>query len=444
MKAIKLFCLSLLLAVCTSSFLYGQRRWTLDECIEYALKNNISVRQKEIAWKQQKGELNASRMNFLPSLSGTVSQSFNYGRSASPEDNSYTNLNTRYSDFALNLSVPLTENIRNAYVLSMQKLNLKATLADFRQAQNDVALQIISAGLQVLYQKDTYGIAQKQVELSEELYEKHKLLKEYGKVTSTRFLESKAQMIQDYSEMVQSRNDYRQALLEFTQLLDLPSPENFELLPPDFKSKENMLALTPDEIYLRALKIHPQVMAESNRLERYKKNVSLLKCAFYPQLSLNLGINTGYYNIAGMVSSSFGRQWKNNINKSILLTLSIPLFNKLSNVFQVRNAGLQVANQELVLKNGKRELYKQIQKVYYNAVGSREKYFSTIASARSVQELFEELKEKYSLGRIATYEYNEARTRWLKADIEQIQGKYTYELNCRILLYTWIILIEMT
>lgn len=426
-------CLLTMLLFCLSLHIWGQQEWTLDRCMEYALENNITVKKQELVLKQQKEAFSASRMSFLPVLNGSVSQAFNFGRSPSPQDNVYTDLNTRYSDFGVGMSVPLTANIENALTLSMNRLNLKAALADFEQAREDITLNVISAALQVLYQKEVYGVSQGQVELSKELYEKTLLLKEYGKATSTQELEAKAQLAQDRAAQTQALNSYRQSVLDLTQLLNLSSPEGFTLAQPSFSADDVLLSLTPEEIYRCALEMNRGVRAENNRLLGNRKNEGIMKASFCPQISLNLGVNTGYYNIAGAELESFSRQWKNNLNKSVVFTLSVPLFNRLDAFRRVRGAKLQTADRELVLEGRKQQLYKDIQHAYYNAVASKEKHFSNEVSVEASRELLAQLTAKYGLGRVSTYELNEIRTKWMRADMERIQAKYEYEFNVRIL-----------
>lgn len=420
-------------AIWLSLHAWGQKQWTPEECIAYALENNITVKRQEVVLQQQQQALNASRMSFLPSLGANVSQSFNFGRSPSPQNNVYTDLNTRYSDFGVGMSVPLTANLENALTLSMNKLNLKAALADFEQAQQDVSLNVLSTALQVLYQREVYAVAQGQAKLSKELYERALSYMEYGKNTSTQLLEAKAQMAQDKATQTQAMNSYNQSLLELTQLLNLPSPEGFILRPATTKADESILLLTPEEIYSRALETNRGVRAETNRLLSSRKNESIMKSALYPQVSLNLGVNTGYYNIAGADPESFARQWKNNMNKSIVFTLSLPLFDRLDAVRRVRGAKLQTADRELVVKERRQRLYKDIQQAYYNAIDSGEKHLSSQTAEQATRELLEELRQRYELGGVSAYELNEVRTKWVKADIERIQALYQYEFNLSIL-----------
>lgn len=144
-------------------------------------------------------------------------------------------------------------------------------------------------------------------------------------------------------------------------------------------------------------------------------------------------MGAGYYTIAGAESESFGRQWKKNLNKSVMFTFSIPLFNRLDAFRNIRSAGLQVEEQGLIVESEKQELYKDIQHAYYKAIASKEKYLSSEISVEATLELLNQLKEKYALGRVFTYEFNEVRTKWLRADMEKIQAKYEYEFNVRIL-----------
>lgn len=403
--------------------------WSLDDCITYAKNNNINIRKRNYTLKQAEIKHSYSKLNFLPSLNAGITQGFNYGRNPSPENNQYTDLNTSSSGFSLSMSVPISEQLKNCEILKINKLELRATLLDLEQTKEDLAINVTTAFLQVLYQRDLNHIAQKQVGLSAELYEKTKEMKRLEVRSKVDVSNVKAQYAQDQYSLTLAENDYQQALLALVQLLDLPAITDFEIDTANIISARTTQFPTLDNIYSSAVQQRPGIKAEKYRLQQEKQKISLYKKDFIPVLSLQLGLNTGYYSIAGMDTYSFNQQWKNNFNKNITFSLSIPLFNHLEVVKNIKSSRIQIKNQELSLENAQNELFKEIKEVYFKVIASKKKIESCCFLVEASQELYNQVYEKYSIGKATSYEYNEAKTKLLKSQIEKIQALYENKLN---------------
>ena len=165
------------------------------------------------------------------------------------------------------------------------------------------------------------------------------------------------------------------------------------------------------------------------------KSIKVVKSGYYPQLSLGAGINTGYYYSRGAMNPSFHQQFKNNMQKSIYFTLSIPLFDRFSTRNQVKTARLEENNARLSLENEKKSLYKDIEKAYMDALAAFEKYESTTKAVVANREAHRYALEKYMAGKSAVYEYNEIKMKLADALSQQSQAKYTYLLKERILAF---------
>lgn len=416
--------------------LIAQKRvWTLDECIEYAKANNINIRKIDNELKQIKIKYSYSKLNFLPTLNAGVTQSFDYGKNISPDNNQYTDLNTSSSGISLSMSIPISEHFKNYEILKMNKLDLRATLLELEQAKKDLAMNVTSAFLQVLYQRDLNHIAQKQVRLSAELYEKTKEMKRLEVRSKVDVSDVKAQFAQDQYSLTLAKNGYWQALLALVQLLDLPSTSDFDIDTVNIISIRTNRIPTLDYIYSYAVEQWPGIKAEKYRLQQEKQKIYLYKKEFIPNLSLQLGLNTGYYNIAGIDTYSFSQQWKNNFNKNVTFSLTIPLFNHLEVIKNIKSSRIQIKNQELSLEDSQNSLFKEIQEVYFKVIASKEKIQSCAFLVEASQELYNQVYEKYSIGKATSYEYNEAKTKLLKSQIEKIQAQYENKLNEIILFH---------
>lgn len=427
MKA-KLIILSLLIATGAEA----QEKWSLRQCIDYAIEHNIEVKQQEVSRDEQKVELNTAKYSRLPSLNGSVSQSFGFGRTTSPIDNSYINMNTTGTSFGLNTDIPLFTGLQIPNNIALAKLNLKAATEDLNKAKEDISIQVTSAFLQVLFNEELCKVATQQVELSKEQYNRMQRMNEVGKTSTAELYEAKSRLAQDELSAVQAENNRKLALLDLSQLLELPSPEGFAILSPESTAGFTVLT-SPEEVYNMAVISKPGILAARYRLEGSLKSIRIAQSSFYPQLSFGAGINTGFNTISGQEHNSFGTQLNDNLYKSIGLTLSVPIFNRLATRNRVKTARLQHFNQSLQLDNAKKGLYKEIQQAYYNAVAAEAKYASSGTAMEAAQESFRLMSEKYEQGKATAVEYNESKTNLLKSTSDQIQAKFDYLFRTKIL-----------
>lgn len=411
---------------------FAQKSWTLRECVEYALKHNLQIQKQEIANEQQKVQLNTAKNQRLPNLNGSVSQSFSFGRAASPVDNSYVNNNSTSSSFGLNTNIPLFTGFQIPNNIALSKLNLKAATEDLNKAKEDISVSVTSSFLQVLFNEELCKVVKEQILLSQEQLDRITRLEEVGKASTAQVYEVKATLAQDQLSAVQAENDRKLAILDLTQLLELPSPEGFSVVSPEIEP--DFAALTaPEEIYTMAIASKPAVLAAQYRLEGMDKSIKIAKGAYYPTLSFGAGLNTGYYTMSGIESRNFGQQWSDNFNKYVGLSLSIPIFNRFDTRNKVKNARLQYNTQALQVEESKKSLFKEIQQAYYSAVAAQAKYGSSKTAVEAGEESFKLMREKYENGKANSVEFNQVKVNLMKASSERIKAKYDYIFRTKIL-----------
>ena len=409
----------------------AQEAWDLQRCIEHAIEHNLSIKQKEAARDQSTIDLNTAQWSRLPNLSGNVGQSFNFGR-ALQADNTYGNRNTRNTNFSLGTSIPLFTGLQIPNNIALCKLNLKAAIEDLNKAKEDISIQVASYYLQVLFNEEVAKVAHDQVELSKEQLNRKVAFFKNGKASEAEVQEAKARLAQDELSAVQADNNCQLALLDLSQLLELPSPEGFRIANPDTKTTFADLSL-PDEVFAHALMNKPSIKAAQYRLEGAEKSIRIAQSALYPQLNFGAGIGTNYYNLSGMENASFGDQWRDNMNKYVQLSLSIPIFNRFQTRNRVKNARIQHTALSWQLEESKKALYKEIQQAYYNALAAESKHKSCESATQAAEASFRLMSEKYANGKATATEYNEMRTNWMRALSDGIQARYDYLFRRKIL-----------
>ena len=406
--------------------------WSLADCINHALDNNISVKQSEITVSQRELELNTAKNSMLPSLSANGSQNFSFGRGLTA-DNTYSNSNTTNTSMSLGTDMPLFRGGSIRHSITLGKLNLEAATADLEKAKDDIRVAVARAYVEILYNMEMLEVAQRQIEIDSLQVERLSAMMEQGKTSSAEVASQKATLGRSRLTATEAENRYYLSILDLTQLLELNSPEGFEIVRPDVNQFEPRLLPRPEDIYASAIEVKPVIKAEQIRLDYAMTNIDKAKSALYPSLSLNGGLGTNFYTNSVSDYKPFGEQLKNNFSQYVGLTLSIPIFSRFSTRNNIKSAKLALHNQSLQLENVRKSLYKEIQQAYYNALASQEKLRSSEAAAASANEAFILEKGKYENGLSTITQFNESKTSLLEAQSNLAQARYEYLFQTRLL-----------
>lgn len=439
MKRMKKITTTLSCALCllTAGDLSAQEPWSLRRCIEHAVEHNINIRQADNTASQSAVEVNTAKWARLPNLNGSASQSWSWGRTQTAIKDEgtgdyttkYVNTSSNGTNFALNTSIPIFTGLELPNQYALAKLNLKAAIADLNKAKDDIAINVASAYLQVLFNQELHQVALGQADLSRQQYARIERLGQLGKASPAEVAEAKARVAQDEMTVVQTNNDYKLALLDLSQLIELESPEGFALESPEVEVE--LVPLTsPEEIFQTAMVSKPAILAAQYRLQGSKHSIRIAQSGYYPQLTLNGSLGTNYYST---INRTFNEQMGDNFSKYVGISLSVPLFNRLATRNRVRTARLQHDNYALQLDDAKKTLYKEIQQAWYNAAASEAKYQSSRTAAQASDESFRLMSQKYENGKANAVEYNEAKQNLMKAQSDELQAKYDYLFRTKIL-----------
>lgn len=425
--------LPLLALVLSATGLHAQT-WTLRQCIDHALEHNLTVRRTAVSVESSKVELANAKTDLLPSLSASASQGFSFGRGLTM-NNTYANRSTSNTGLDLGASVQLYTGGRLTTAIRTSRLNLQAALADLAKARDDIALQVTSAYLDVLYQRELTLVARHQLDLAAAQLERQEALLQGGKTSEAEVAEARSTVMSDSLTLVQQQGTLALSLLDLSQMLELPTPDGFDVAAPDdspILARDTQL-LPPAQIYDAAAEQRPEVQAEQFRLQSAEQAIRAARAGYLPTLSLNGGLGSSYYKTSGFAAESFSSQLKNNFSQSVSLGLSIPLFDHFSTRHAVRQARLQAENQRLSLQTTRQTLYKEIQQAYYNALTAHRSWAASEASDQAAAAALRLMQAKYENGKATPTEFAEAKTRATKAAADLLQAKYTFLFRQKIL-----------
>jgi len=415
------------------------KQWTLEDCIQYAIANNINLKQREQEEESRKIDLNTSQNSWLPNLNASINQNLGFGRSTSREG-VIEDRNSSGTTFNIGLNMPVFDGFRISNTIAARKLNLMAATEALNKAKEDIAIGVASYFLQALYNKEILYIAELQANLTKEQVTRTEALVDAGRVPMSQLYDIKAQLAKDEVTLTEANNNVSLALLDLVQALELERlAEDFDIVQPEINDalEAHMRSvLPPDHIYDNAVSFKPLIKEQEYLLESRRKMLKVAQADYYPQLNLNASYSNGYYSyfgVEGLVNMPFSDQLKQNAQRGVGLSLNIPIFNRFGVRNNVRQARVGIFSQELMMENSKKTLYKEIQQAWFNATAAQEKYSASEKSVAAGQEAFKYAEERYATGRSTVFEYNDSKTKYAQSLSEQAQAKYNFVFRAKIL-----------
>lgn len=424
----RLIVFSLALSAAATSFADG---WTLDSCINYAIDHNITVRSRMLDTQSAELAVTEAKDAFLPQAQGSVSQSFSFGRGLTSE-NTYADRNTSQFGWNIGVSLPLFQGLSAKRRLDYSRANLQAIAEQCNVARDNVELQVISQYLQVLYCGEMLDVAMEQERLSQVQLDRCKALVEEGKRPELEQTQAEAQVAQNHLSVVTAKNDRTLALLELSQLLQLPTMDGFDVVPI---SEGSGLIPMANDVYETALRNNSSIRAGRLSIESAEKNIGVAKTGYIPRLSFNAGIGSSYYSLSGAENPPFHRQMRDNLSKTLGFTLSIPIFDAFSTRNSIRRARIQHTSAMLSLEDAQNNLYKAINQAYQQALAAESKHEAAVIAESSTKAAYDAMEVKYEFGRANSTELEQSRSEYILARMQTVQSHYEALLRQRILQF---------
>jgi outer membrane protein len=360
-------------------------------------------------------------------------------------NNSYQPTNSsNYGNFGLQSSVVLFSGFQKLNTIKMNKYNFMGTVQNLEKIKNDIAINIASGYLQILYAKELRDIASSQLEVTKMQVEKTNKLFEVGNVAKGSLLDIQAIAATEEASLTDAENNLKLAYLSLAQMLDLDTIKNFIIFIPEEISVPDAFVDNPDSIYQIALDNLPQIKSAEYSLLRAKSQLSIANGARSPQLSLNANYYTRYdYNDKKYAATDYTRsnpldypisdQINNNFYKQISINLSIPIFTKYQIKKNVSNARIYVKDSEFALRQSQLQLRKEIEQAYANALASFQNFKSQSDAVIASEESFKYVQQKFDVGMVNSVDYNIAKNNFTKAKSDLLQAKYQFIFKIKIL-----------
>jgi outer membrane protein len=425
---------AILLVVFTSA--RAQETWSLQKCIDYALQNNIQIKQQSLNSDYYNNQLNQAKYNRLPNLNAGLSNNMSFGRSLA-YDNTYQNVNSNQSGGNLSANITIWNGFTLSNSIKMADMDLQASLQETLKAKDDMMLNIAAAYLEILFADELVGVSEELLKITQLQIDRTNKLVEAGSLAKGSLFEIEAQYAREELNVVNAQNRLQLAYLGIYQLLEVPSTESFKIEKPSLPEiGANMSLLNSMEVFKNAVQLRPAVKGAEFKLESARNQLLIAKGNLLP--SLTFGGN--YYNLYNNKYTDrlgnnipFGEQLKSNERYGFGFNLSIPIFNHYQAKTGVSNSQIQLENSELQLQSTKNLLRKEIEQAYTNALAAFKRYVANQKTVISSKEAFRYTEEKFNVGMINSVEYNQSKNNLTSAQSDLLQAKYEYIFRTKIL-----------
>ena len=323
-----LFILHLLL------FTSSAQTWTMQQCMQYAVEHNHEVKQAALELDNYKAQKTKAVGSFLPAVDAGIGAQYNFGRAIDPETNGYTDVSTFYNGYQLSASLPVFDGFSRLHALRAAKASELMGRASLRQHQDQTALNVLQAYANVAYYEGLVKMAEEKVQETALLLKQTRLFEEVGRKSAADVAQVESQQAEADYELTRQQNLYASAMLELKKTMNYPLSDSIKVLGDGC-----WVMVDSNSQHPTSNTQHPELQTACYHMQASKHEWHQARASLFPSLSLSAGLNTTYYKtLHSETTASFSNQFKNNMGEYVGATLSIPLFNRLQTVTNIRKA----------------------------------------------------------------------------------------------------------
>jgi len=422
------------------------KKWSLDECVKYALLHNISIQQSEFDTKLAGIDKKEAFGNFLPSANASASHSWNIGLNQDITTGILQNKTTQFTSAGGTVAIDIYKGLQNQNTLRKNNLSIIAAQYQLEKMKEDIALNVANAYLQVLFNVENLKVQKIQLEIDKKLNSRTEELVNAGTIPRGDLLDSKATIASDYQKVVVAENLFLISKLSLAQLLQIEDFVNFDIVEENIlQSDYSILLQTPESILAVAKEKRTELKIAETNLVIAEKNVVIARGAFQPTLKGFYNYNTriSYADIALRNSSGsiigvqgappFFQQFNDNKGQSFGLQLNIPILNGFSIRNNVERSQVNFEKSKIALEQQNLDLKRTIYTAFTDAKGALKSHESAVETLEARQESFRYAKEKFDVGLMNSFELSQSQTLLSNAQSEVLRTKYDYIFKIKIL-----------
>jgi len=443
------------------------KSWSIDECVNYALENNIQIRQSQLQAQINKNNREAAHWDYAPSLNAGTGYNWNFGLNIDPVTNQISQRTRQTASLSLTSNWVLYDGGRKYNSIYQANQNYIASLYALEDAKNDISLNVASFFLQILLNREILSVALEQERITQLQLNRTKKLVDAGSRPLGDQLQLEAQLARDKQNRIASENSLTISKLQLANLLQLENPDDFAISDPAIEVPDAaMVAREPGSIYATALENQPSIKGAESRLKSSEHNVEIARGGFRPTLSVVGQVSTNYSDqivqptgtveqqpvigevvgtnqqvisaqpqtfFTGIEDKPFTDQVNDNLNEFIGINLSIPIFNRFQVKNSYQNSKLAMEQSRLQLEQEKNTLRQTIYQAHADAKASYNSYLAAEKAVESSTESFKYAKERYEVGALNQFDFENAKNSLAVSQSDMARAKYDYIFKIKVL-----------
>ncbi len=421
--------------------LSAQKKWSLRECVDYAVEHNLQVIQNQYSKQIQDSNLKMAKNQYLPSVSASMSNNVSFGQTSFGTGSLR---NDRFSNSAnLGADILLFNNGRLEKTVRKTQFDVEASQYDVETIKNDISLQIAQQYLTTLLNREIVKISESAVENAQKQYDRAKITTQVGTTAQTILAEAEAALAREKQNRKTAEINVGRSLFAMAQLLQLPDYKDFDIEYVEVPDQLEQPLKSVDEVLTTAFENQPQVKAAQSRINSALAQTEVSKTAFWPTLTGSVGIGSFYNNLLTtdnigseflyVKEKKFFPQYKDNFGQNASVSLNVPIFNKGITKLQVEQSKINESVAKITLEQQKQTVRQNVQKAQFDVDANYETFLSAVETEKSTKLALEFADKSYTAGRTTIYDVNVARNNYANAQGSVAQAKYNYLFSLKLL-----------
>ena len=412
----------ILILIVASVSVYSQsKKWSLNDCFDYAMSRNLTILDAELSKNISEIESMQAKSQRLPSLNFNANQRLNNGTSIDPITSEFLTQTIHSTSGALNAQIPLFTGFQIANQIEQNELLVDQNSFFVEEAKNNVKLLIVQSYLQTIYNKESIAIAESNLLISTAEVENTKLKYESGVTTIRDVTDAQAQAATQEYILIQAKNNFALELSALKQLLELSPTAEFEIAEIDDSFMHIWSVPELMTVYQNAIQTLPEMSASQLQIEINEASLAVAKGSYYPTLALSGGMNVGYTSTQNM---AFLQQMTSNYNSSLGLSLVVPIFNKNQTKASTQKAIIQIEKSKLDVTNTEKSLFQKVESSWQNAVSIQNQVEAAQTAEKAAKDSYGFAKRQNELGALSVVDLNISQNVYITAQQAHLQAKY--------------------
>ncbi|WP_283637557.1 TolC family protein [Aquaticitalea lipolytica] len=410
------------------------KKWTLRECVDYALENNISIKQSELDVKTSEINKKDAFGNFLPSLNASVSHSWSIGLGQDPVTFDAVNSTTRNLSGGISSGIDIYAGLRNINQLHRSNLGILASQYQLDKMKDDISLFVANSFLQILFNKEQLKVLQAQHEVSKQELSRTNELVEAGVLPRGDLLEIQATIATQEQQIVNAENAILISKIQLAQILLIEDYKNFDTADVDYEvPPTNILNESPEAIVEKAKETRYDIKIAETNSKMAEYDLKIAKGAMQPTLRGSYSFSSNYFTSGLFDTPDFESQISDNKNHNFGLQLSIPIFNGFAAKNNISRSKVNFERSKNLLEQANLDMETTVYQAYNDTKGALKAYEAALKTLAARQEAYNYSKERYNVGLLNAFDFSQSQNRFEAAQSEVIRTKYDYIFKLKVL-----------